>query len=122
MKLSSALYVINTIKGIVPIEVLRTNTIWGSSYNIHINKIKCNAKRKCAGYRCADYNAHAAPFLNEVCILDLHNLYIYELAKLMYNYEYSKLSQKLLNTPHGMQLTIDEVQPDWLQLNRAFSL
>ena len=82
-KLLSALYAINKIKAIVPVEVLRMvyfslvhphlafgMTLWGAVYNIHVNKIHVMEKRIVRAIFEVEYSAHTAQRFDELRILN----------------------------------------------------
>jgi hypothetical protein len=109
-KLISSLYAINKIKHVVPVNTLKTLyyslvyphltygvTLWGSTYNIHISKLRIMQNKIVRAIFNASYNDHTRPFYAQLQILRLDDIYKVELGKYMYNYVNNSLPKALLN-------------------------
>ena len=84
-KLSNALYAINRIRSFVPIKVLKSVyfalvyphlmygiTLWGSTYKLHLDKIKIMQKRIVRSIYGAEYNAHTHTLFTELIKIRRH--------------------------------------------------
>jgi hypothetical protein len=109
-KLTSSLYAINKVKNIVPVNCLKTLyyslvyphitygiILWGSTYNIHVNKLYVMQKRIIRTMLRTDYNEHSHPLFHQLQLLKLQDIYEIEIAKVMYKYNNHNLPNPLLN-------------------------
>lgn len=109
-KLISSLYAINKIKHLVPENTLKALyytlvyphltygiTLWGSTYNVHINKLRVMQNKIIRAMLNANFTDPSKPLYAKLQILRLDDVYKLELGKYMYQYINNNLPQPLLN-------------------------
>ena len=109
-KLSSSLYAINKIKSVVDIECLKTVyyaliyphltyglILWGSTYDVYINKVIVMQKRIVRSMVNANQYQHTLPIFEQLNLLELRDIYRMEIGKFMYKYINGDLPDPLSN-------------------------
>lgn len=107
-KLISALFAINRVRRVVPVEVLKTLyyslayphlsygiILWGSTYATHMNKIVVMQKKLIRAIMHASLNEHTHPLFVDLGILKLNDIYTLEVAKFMHKYINNNLPEAL---------------------------
>jgi hypothetical protein len=115
-KLNSSLYALRKVKNILKTNHLITLyysliypyidygiSLWGSTHSTHINKIFIKQKKAIRIVTRAEYNAHTSPLFKKLNIIKLHDIYILQVAKYMYNF-----SQQTLPLPLTHIITFNE--------------
>jgi hypothetical protein len=103
-KISSSIYAINRVKHIIPKKYLRTLyftmiypyltyciPIWGSTYNVHKNKLVTIQKRIVRIISGAKYNDHTNMLFCQLHILKLDDIYRLQVAKLVFKHKLNML-------------------------------
>ncbi len=109
-KLSSALYIINKVRGVVPISSLKSIyfalayphliygiTLWGSASDAQKKHLFVMQKKLIRSMSKADYLAHTHELFVQLGILKLEDIYYMETAKFMYKYVCMDLPVSLSN-------------------------
>ena len=109
-KIACSIYAINRMKHIIPKKYLRNLyfsvihpyltygiPIWGSTYNVHKNKLFIMQKRIIRIIAGAKYNEHTNPLFHELHILKLDDLYQAEVAKVVFKFKQNTLLTPLCN-------------------------
>lgn len=115
-RLSSSFYAINCAKhvlnrkhlimlynGIAYPHLLYGITLWGSTYNIHLNKVIITQKKLIRVIAKAEYNAHTEPLFKRLKLLKLTDIYKLQIAKFVFFYSTHSLPNVLADifTPLG---------------------
>ena len=109
-KLSSALYVLRNVKGLLPRDILRTlyHTLiqphlmygvscWGSAANKYLKRTQV-LQRKAMRIICnTKYNAQTQPLFKSLKLLKLNDLYTLEVSKFMHSVNNHTLPSNLMN-------------------------
>ena len=110
-KLSSSLYIMNSVKRFLPLDVRLTLyysfflshlsqgiLIWGPLINNwHLNRIMVQQKKAVRIIKKVSYNAHTDPLFQELNIIKIHDLIDLEILKLMYKVYANKTAQPIIN-------------------------
>jgi hypothetical protein len=140
-KLASSLYAIRKVNRCVPINCLKMLyyalvypmltygiILWGSAYNVHINKLVIMQKKIVRSISNVDINTHTEPLFVKLNVLKIEDIYKMEICKFMYNYINGDVVEPLCNmfdstdnvhTHHTRQLA--HLRPRINRLNTSLS-
>jgi hypothetical protein len=109
-RISSSLFIMNKIKHFVPMKSLRTLyysivypyltygiTLWGSTFESQLKKIKVMQKKVVRTIYGAPYNAHTEPIFKQLKIVKFEDLYKLQVAKFTYHFMRRELPTPLMN-------------------------
>jgi len=109
-RISSSLFIMNKVKHFVPMKTLRTLyysivypyliygiTLWGSTFESQLTKIKVMQKKIVRAIYGAPYNAHTEPIFKQLKIIKFEDLYKLQVAKFTYDFIRRKLPTPLMN-------------------------
>ena len=110
IKLSRSLYILNSVKNMLPNYILRKLyytmvqpyltygiILWGSTYQSYLKRTVILQKKAIRYIHKADYNAHTKPLFYASNVLNIHYTYLLEVAKFMHDFTRRKLPTPLLN-------------------------
>ena len=110
IKLSRSLYILNSVKNMLPNYILRKLyytmvqpyltygiILWGSTYQSYLKRTVILQKKAIRYINKADYNAHTKPLFYASKVLNIHYTYLLEVAKFMHDFTRRKLPTPLLN-------------------------
>jgi hypothetical protein len=109
-KLSNALYVIKNVKQNINTDCLKTIyyalvyshlaygvILWGSTYDVHLNKLVIMQTKIIRAISNVTYNEHTQPLFQSLKLLKLQEIYTMEIAKFMYKYTTRDIVEPLSN-------------------------
>jgi len=109
-KMSSALYVLNTVKNILGKEHLKTLyysmmqpyidygiILWGTSMRKNLQPLNIIQKKAIRTLSGREYNAHTPPLFEMLNILTIEKVYNLNTLKFMFNYHHNTLPEGLKN-------------------------
>ena len=97
IKLSRSLYILNSVKNMLPNYITYGIILWGSTYQSYLKRTVILQKKAIRYIHKADYNAHTKPLFYASKVLNIHYTYLLEVAKFMHDFTRRKLPTPLLN-------------------------
>ena len=110
IKLSRSLYILNSVKNMLPNDILRQLyytmvqpyltygvILWGSTYQSYLKRTVILQKKAIRYMHKAHYNAHTKPLFYASNVLNIKYSYLLEVAKFMHDFTGRKLPIPLLN-------------------------
>ena len=110
IKLSRSLYILNSVKNMLPNYILRKLyftmvqpyltygiILWGSTYQSYLKRTVILQKKAIRYIHKADYNAHTKPLFYASNVLNIHYTYLLEVANFMHDFTRRKLPTPFLN-------------------------
>ena len=110
IKLSRSLYILNSVKNMLPNFILRQIyytmvqpyltygiILWGSTYQSYLKRTVILQKKAIRYMHKAHYNAHTKPLFYASNVLNINNTYRLEVAKFMYDFTRRKLPTPILD-------------------------
>ena len=110
MKLNKSFYALNKVKHVLPRKqmialyytlvyphLVYGITLWGGTYDVHLNKIVVTHKKIVRILVGAIYNAHTIPIFKKFNMLKIHDIYKLQVAKYVLAFLHNKLPSALNN-------------------------
>ena len=110
IKLSRSLYILNSVKNMLPNDILKQLyytmvqpyltygiILWGSTYQSYLKRTVILQKKAIRYMHKAHYNAHTKPLFYASNVLNIEYTYLLEVAKFMHDFTRRKLPIPLLN-------------------------